>query len=400
MVAAAAGGVLLAENAAAQPAATQPADVLPRRGTEGADVLGPTNPPRDAQDRNMLVPPRTDHGTLPNLKWSFADSHVRIQPGGWARETTVRELPVSTDLSGVNMRLEPGAVREMHWHKQSEWSYVLAGNARITAVDVDGRTFQDDVAEGDLWYFPAGIPHSIQGTGERGCEFLLVFDDGSFSEDSTFLITDWLAHTPRKVLAKNFGWPESAFDRVPKEELYIFRTDLPPPLAADRVAGAGPVPRSFSHRMTAQEPLRTRGGAVRVADSGNFPASQAIAGVLVDLEPGAMRELHWHPDSNEWQFYIAGEARMTVFGSSGKARTFDYRGGDVGYVPVSMGHYIENTGTTPVRYLEMFTGPRYSDMSLAQWMALTPHALVEAHLGIDRALLDGLRTEKTPVVPG
>jgi len=124
------------------------------------------------------VSPRTDSGTLPNLKFSFAAARNRVLSGGWAREVTTRELAAAKDLAGVNMRLKPGGIRELHWHKEAEWSYMIAGRARITAVDENGRTFIDDVAEGDLWNFPAGIPHSIQGL-EEGCEFLLVFDDGT-----------------------------------------------------------------------------------------------------------------------------------------------------------------------------------------------------------------------------
>src|ERR671936_297302 len=120
----------------------------------------------------------------------------RVLSGGWAREVTTRELPVAKDLAGVNMRLKPGGIRELHWHQEAEWAYMIAGTARVTAVQPDGSNFLDDVATGDLWYFPAGVPHSIQGL-EDGCEFLLVFDDGGFSEDATFLLSDWFAHTPR-----------------------------------------------------------------------------------------------------------------------------------------------------------------------------------------------------------
>jgi oxalate decarboxylase len=349
-----------------------------------------------------MAPPKTDHGTMPNLKWSFADSHMRLEEGGWARQTTTRELPISKAMAGVNMRLKANVVREMHWHKEAEWAYMIKGRARITAIDGEGRTFADDVGEGDLWYFPSGIPHSIQGLDgpEDGCEFLLVFDDGGFSEDSTFLITDWLAHTPRDVLAKNFGWPESAFDTVPEKELYIFPGPKPGALADDQLGGAGPVPKRFSHRMLAQEPVRTKGGSVRITDSAIFPASTTIAAALVELQPGAMRELHWHPNGDEWQYYLSGQGRMTVFGSESKARSFDYQAGDVGYVPFAMGHYIENTGDTPLTFLEMFRSPRYADISLRQWMALTPHALVQAHTGLDRAAIDALPQTKSQVVPG
>jgi oxalate decarboxylase len=204
---------------------------------------------------------------------------------------------VATELAGVNMRLKPGGIREMHWHKEAEWAYMIAGHARITAVDEQGRTFIDDVGPGDLWNFPAVIPHSIQGL-EDGCEFLLVFDNGSFSENETFLITDLFAHTPRDVLALNFGVAKAAFANIPidvEHERYIFAGEIPGPLAGDTVrSAAGIVPNTFSHRMMAQEPILADGGWVRITDSTNFPAASTIAAALVHIEPGAMREIHWH----------------------------------------------------------------------------------------------------------
>jgi oxalate decarboxylase len=394
-------GVLAAAGVALT-TATAPGMAEPVRGAEGAPIAGPTNLVRQAQEPNTTLPPKTDHGTMPNLKWSFTDSHMRLEEGGWARQTTVRELPASKEMAGVNMRLKTNVAREMHWHKEGEWSYVLKGRARITAVDQDGRTFIADVGEGDLWYFPSGIPHSIQGLESDidGVEFLLVFDDGAFSEDSTFLITDWLAHTPRDVLAKNFGVEQQALADLPTKERYIFPAAAPAPFQQDQMHGAGPVPQGFSHRMTAQEPQRMPGGTVRITDTTNFPASRTIAAVLVELEPGAMREMHWHPNGAEWQYYLEGEGRMTVFGSEGKARTFDYRAGDVGYVPFAMGHYIENTGATTMRFLEVFRSDRYASLSLNQWMKLTPPELVRSHLNIAQPLLDGLPVEQHPVVPG
>lgn len=325
----------------------------PISGNRGASIMGPRNPACEAQNPDVLVSPQTDHGTVANLRWSFADSHMHLAEGGWGRQTTTRELPSSTEVAGVNMRLKAGGVRDLHWHKAAEWAYMLNGLARITAIDQNGRAFQDDVGEGNLWNFPAGIPHSIQGLEDDGCEFLLVFDDGNFSEEETFLLTDWLAHTPKAVLAKNFGVPERAFASIPEKELWIFQTDVPGPLAQDQVAGAESVPTTFSHRMLAQEPMRTKSGTVRITDSSVFPASSTIAAALVEVEPGGMREMHWHPNVEEWQYYISGEARMTVFASENNARTFNFQAGDVGAEPFPMGHYIENIGTTTLRFLEI-----------------------------------------------
>ena len=146
--------------------------------TELVRLILPRNVMRDIQNPNMLVPPITDAGLVPNLKFSFSDTSMILKQGGWSREITARELPVSTTIAGVNMSLTAGGVRELHWHKEAEWAYMLLGRARITAVDQNGRNFIADVAPGDLWYFPPGIPHSIQGL--EHCEFLLVFDDGHF----------------------------------------------------------------------------------------------------------------------------------------------------------------------------------------------------------------------------
>jgi oxalate decarboxylase len=310
---------------------------------------------------------------------------------------TVRELPIATELAGVNMRLLPGAVREMHWHKEAEWAYMLAGRARITAVDQDGRNFIDDVGEGDLWNFPAGIPHSIQGL-EDGCEFLLVFDDGNFSENETFLITDWFKHTPREVLAKNFGVHETAFDDIPIDvdhERYIFPADVPGQIDSDAVESPeGRVPQSFSHRLLEQPPVKAAGGQVRIVDSSNFPAATTIAAALVEIEPGGLRELHWHPNTDEWQYYLSGRGRMTVFASGGRARTFDYQAGDVGYVPFAMGHFVENLGDETLRFLELFRSDHFADVSLNQWMALTPPELVRAHLNLDEQTIAALSKSK------
>jgi oxalate decarboxylase len=398
LAAAAAGGGVLTVASLAN-AQSDPIPQPERLRTGGTDP-GPRNMMRDRQNPDLLNPPSTDHGTLPNLRFSFSDAHMRQESGGWTRQVTQRELGISTTIAGVNMRLNRGGIRELHWHKAGEWAYMLYGSARITAVDQQGRNFVDDVGVGDLWYFPSGIPHSIQGLDPDGCEFLLVFDDGDFDEDNTFLISDWIKHTPKEVLGKNFGVPPSSFEHMPDpSELYIFKSSVPGPLSSDQIPGATAVPQTFSHRLLAQKPIKTKSGTVRISDSSTFPVNKTLAAALVEIDPGGLRELHWHPNNDEWQYYIEGKGRMGVFGASGQARTFDFQAGDVGYVPFAMGHYIENTGATPLRFLEMFKSSYYADLSLDTWMALTPPELVEAHLKLDPQVMAALRKEKVPVVP-
>jgi oxalate decarboxylase len=397
LAASAAGGLLTAANAAAAQSGPVPHPQRPGRG--GTDP-GPRNLVRDGQNPDLLAPPSTDHGTLPNLRFSFSDAHVRMESGGWTRQVTVRELGVSKNIAGVDMRLNAGGVRELHWHKAAEWAYMLYGTARITAIDAQGRYFVDDVGVGDLWYFASGFPHSIQGLGPDGCEFLLVFDDGDFDEDNTFLLGDWFKHTPNDVLAKNFGAPVSLFGQTPDpSQLYIFPAPVPGPLASDQFPESPQVAQRMSHRMMAQQPIGSKSGTVRITDTSVFPASKTISAALVEVEPGGLRELHWHPNTDEWQYYIEGQGRMGVFAASGQARTFDFMAGDVGFVPFAMGHYVENTGTTPLRFLEIFKSDYYADVSLNQWLALTPPALVNAHLKLGSPFAEALRKNKVPIVP-
>ena len=375
----------------------------PVRGQLGAPIMGPHNPEMEKQNPDLLCSPYTDAGTVPNLKFSFSSARNRLAKGGWAREVTIRELPIATTMAGVNMRLVPGGIREMHWHKEAEWGYMLGGHARVTAVDASGANFIDDVGPGDVWNFPAGIPHSIQGLSD-GCEFLLIFDDGNFSENETFLLSDWFVHTPKEVLAKNFGVPEGAFDNLPRDvehDRWIFAGDIPGPIAQDAVASpSGQTKMSYTFKLAEMKPTKVSGGQVRILDSSNFPAASTIAAALVEINPGGIREMHWHPNNDEWQYFLSGQGRMTAFTSSGKARTFDFQAGDVGYVPFATGHYVENTGDEPLRFLEMFRSSYFADISLNQWMALSPQRMVQQHLNLDDATMSKLCKEKQVIVAG
>src|SRR2546430_7778916 len=364
---------------------------------------GPSNPALDGQNPDSIWPPDTDSKSLvQNFKYPFSFANKRTYEGGWSREVTVRELPVSKTLAGVNMRLTAGGFRELHWHTAGEWAIMLYGNARITAIDLDGKSFVADVGKNDLWVFPSGIPHSIQGLNPDGCEFMLVFDDGNFSESETVLLSDSMSHLPREVLSRNFGVGEQAFENLPKQELFIFQTDVPGGLEADQKAAAGALgksPKDFAFRTMEMPPTKqTKSGEVRIVDSSKFKVS-TTAMAMVTVHPGGMRELHWHPNADEWQYYITGKGRMTVVATGNKARTMDFQEGDVGYVEETLLHYIENTGDTDLIFLEMFKSSYYQDLSLSEWLAHTPSELVMAHLHIDKATFDAIPKNGGVVTP-
>jgi oxalate decarboxylase len=289
------------------------------------------------------------------------------------------------------MRLTAGGIRELHWHQAAEWAIMTYGSCRVTVLDALGRPYVADVEQGDLWYFPAGQPHSLQGLGPDGCEFVICFDDGHANEFNTLLVSDWFAHTPPEVLAKNFGVPAETFAKIPLQNLWIFQGTLPGDLASDRAAvnkGENAPPHPFIFRLGSSAPTKqSKGGDVRIADSSNFTVSTRIAAALVTVRPGGVREMHWHPNADEWQYYLKGKARMTVFNTGPNALTMDFNPGDIGYVKRNLGHYVENVGDTDMQFIGVFRAPQYEEISLSNWLTHTPPALVAQHLNIDEATI-------------
>ena len=359
---------------------------------------GPENKPLLDENPDSNTPPPTDHGDLVPIWYSFDLARKRVEEGGWTHEVTQRVLPSSQDIAGVQMRLTAGSYREMHWHTADEWAYVLYGNARVTVMQPDGTMFIGDVGEGDLWIFPAGHPHSIQGLGPDGTEFLLVFNQGDFSEDGTMLLSEWVAHTPPEVLAKNTGLDKSVFSKTPGAPLYIFPGNLPNSLEQDKaeIGGEQVAPKQqYTFHLRSMKPTSTsEAGEVRIVDSHNFPVSKHVAAAMLIIKPGHMRELHWHPNASEWQYYIAGKGRMTVFFPVDNARTMDFSANDVGYVPSNAPHYFENTGDTDLVVLELFASDEFADVSLNQWLRRVPSEMLKAHLNIDKQMAAKIPVEK------
>ena len=240
-------------------------------------------------------------------------------------------------------------------------------------------------------------------------EFLLVFDQGNFSEDDTDLLTEFFLPNPREVLAKNFQTDISTFENIPSEEKYIFPgtpyVDQTLIEALNVTNGpAGHVPRDeyYSYHFSQQEALTVPGGSVKMVDPTVFPvASNFSVGLFtIEIEPGAMRELHWHLTSDERSCFIAEKARLTSFAGPSASRTFDFQAGDVGYVPIANSHYVENIGNETVVYMEVLQAPKYADISAAQWLGLTPKQVVKDTMGLSDAFIDTLPKRKQYIVPG
>ena len=265
------------------------------------------------------------------------------------------------------------------------------GSCRVTVLDAEGRPYVADVNEGDLWYFPAGQPHSLQGLGPDGCEFVICFDDGDASEFNTLLVTDWFAHTPPEVLAKNFGVPAKTFARIPLQNLWIFQGTLPGDLASDRAAVSktgGVPPHPFIFRLGSSAPTKqSKGGDVRIADSTNFTVSTQDRGRAGDGTSGRRPR-----DA------LASERRRMAVLHQGQG-THD----GVQYRPQCdddglqcWRHRLRQEESGALRRERRrhghgvrrgVQGSRYEEISLSNWLTHTPPALVAQHLNVDEATI-------------
>jgi oxalate decarboxylase len=344
----------------------------------------------DPSFMNNVPDPLLSGKELPTFKFALEKSTARTQGGSSAREASVRELPISKGIAGVSMTLAPGAMRELHWHATAaEWAFVNRGRVRTTVVAPGGYTETNDFEPGDVWYFPRGHAHVLECLGNEPCHFVLIFDNGYFSEFGTFSITDWMGHAPKKLLAKNFDLPASTFDRFPKREVYFAAGPIPPEKPAEPLGGSNPSPLTHKYRLLQDEPIiNNRGGKLWLVDSTKFPISTTITGAVLELEPGALRELHWHPTADEWQYVLTGTVSVSLFGAGGRYRTEVLDQGDVGYIPQGYGHSLENVGDQPCRVLIAFNSGVYEDIDLSQWIAGNPVDILATNFGQPASVIE------------
>lgn len=333
-----------------------------------------------------------DVGEMPEFTRSLDGGKPKITSGGWAKESTEHQLPIMKGLAAVHMFLDAGASREMHWHAiAAEWAYVIAGQCQTNVLDPSGQTEINNYKPGDLWLFPKGHGHSIQTIGDQPCHFILVFDNGAFSEHGTFSITDWVNVTPKEMLAKNFGITPAMFDAFPKGETYIQSG----PVIPISEAKDSPWPKESTHKFSLVRDVRARrdfdGGSFLLATVDEWPISTNMSGGLMTIKPGQMKELHWNPNASELQFYLKGQGQVAMFGSGGRSKVADVKAGDSAYIPAGYGHAMVNNGTEDLVMVQAWDAGKFEEITLKHWIETAPKYLVSNNMaGVPAATLDKL----------
>lgn len=344
----------------------------------GAAVLSSPELRAQEQQKYQVGKDPGKHEPIADFKFDIESSRGWVGEAGSAKEATIEEFPASRNIAGVSMRLKPGGIRELHWHAiAAEWALVLNGTVMTTVISPNGQAATDIFEEGDIWYFPKGHGHALQNIGKEEAHFVLGFDDGHFSEFGTFSITDWVAQSSPTVVARNLGLPAATVAGLPKKELYILPGKVPATIPERYLAEDVETPQNpHKFRLGKMAPLTFPGGWERIVTAKEFPINNTLTSVMQYLEPGALREMHWHPNADEWQYFISGRARVTVFGAHGRSKTEEFGPGNIGFIQQGFGHYVEQIGNEPTKFFALFNSPTFEEISISKWLAGNPASLI------------------------
>jgi oxalate decarboxylase len=362
-------------------------------------------PPAGAVAAPRVIAKQNAHAVEPLEPFTFSlygSKSGWYGPGGQAVEQNVLNFPIGKSVASVSMILEPGAMRELHWHAiAGEWAYVLTGHMRTTVVTPAGAAQENEFGPGDTWFFPKGHGHALQNIGRDNCHFIIGFDNGNFSEFGTFSVTDWISHTPVDVAARTLGLPQSVVAGMPQGEVYITPGKPPAEAAQDeQFRNGNRLQNQVEHkfRLADAQPVEFPGGEERFATIDKFPVQNTITAARMNLRPGALREMHWHPNADEWQFYSKGRARVGIFGAHGRVEVAEVGPGDVAYIPMGFGHWIEQIGSDPTELLLLFSSPQYQEISLSTWLAANPMSVLRDNFGITEAQVAQLPTRTNGII--
>jgi oxalate decarboxylase len=351
-----------------------------------------------ASEHVALIPRRT--GDPVTFTASLDKSAIKATSGGWAREITTKGLPIATDIALAHLYLNPGGVREMHWHNSAEWAYILGGHCQITVVDPEGETEVANYGAGDLWYFPKGHAHAIQALGTQPCHAILAFDDGLYGEHGTFGLSDWMSRLDAGMLSHALGLSGDVAAKIPTAEVYIKQGEVisrdSPKARAVQVLEHR---RTHRFRLTAQRPrVESAGGSMHVASAREYPISTTITGALIKLKPGAMHAPHWHPNANEWHYVARGRARVTLFASDKRMAVAELTIGDCAYIPRGCGHSVQNIGNDECEIVAALDSGTYSEALLSDWIAKVPRQLLANNLGLPEVAFANLTDRRSAIV--
>jgi oxalate decarboxylase len=150
--------------------------------------------------------------------------------------------------------------------------------------------------------------------------------------------------------------------------------------------------------MSAAHARRYGESSIREHKLHDFPMSATMSASLVTLAPGDTREPHWHPNSDEWLFVMAGKIRMTIVDGKGEASRFDCVLEDVAFTPQGFGHYVESIGDSPARLMLIHNDADFTTVNLSEWVAAGSTKVFASTLNMPERAFDDAPDKKVFVV--
>jgi oxalate decarboxylase len=316
-------------------------------------------------------------------------------PGGTLREMTAEDYPPIPNMASAQIDLDVGGMRGMHWHDTAgEIGYVVRGAALLTVIDASNNREIVALHEGDIYCVPVGFAHCLACLGSEPCRVVAVYDDGRTVESNAINVTDWLKAEPANIL--------TAILNVPGERLQQSAGKIPliskhAPLLEVPAAPHGfatTAAQSFRFPLAQMTPVTSSGGTFVQASRLDFPMSQTMVAALTVLFPGGIREPHWHPNADEWDYVLSGRAKITTFAGAGKSAVVEVGPGDLGYLPRNAAHAVQTIGDEPFRLLSIFNADSFQAIGLSGLLIGTPDELLARNLGLTEAEVSRITKEK------
>lgn len=333
----------------------------------------------------------------PNPEAVFSLSGVKpIQfPGGTLREMTAADYPPIPNMASAQIDLDVGGMRGLHWHDTAgEIGYVVKGRALLTVVDSANNREIGPLNEGDIYCIPVGFGHSLACLGTEPCRVVAVYDDGKTVESNAFNVTDWLKAEPANILTAILNVPG---DRLQQSAGRVPLISKHEPLLAVPAAPHGLTttsPQSFRFPLAQMTPVTSSGGTFVQASRLDFPMSKTMIAALTVLYPRGIREPHWHPNADEWDYVLSGRARITMFAGAGKSAVVEVGPGDLGYLPRNAAHAVETVGDEPFRLLSIFNADNFQAIGVSGLLIGTPDEVLTRNLGLSETEVNRITKEK------
>lgn len=291
---------------------------------------------------------------------------------GSIRRLTADAFPILKRISIKRLVLEPGAIREPHWHADAdELTYCIAGDVLVSILDNADAFASFTVGAGEMFHVQSGSLHQIENLGEGAAELIVVFSS-PVPED--FSLHGAFGAMSDAVLGNTYGLPATAFARLPRD---TDSSDLVHGLGAPEVPDTAGLPDPHKFSLEAQQPaLEYPFGSAHLARAQVWPALRQLSMYSLRITTVGMREPHWHPETAELGYVRRGEARMSILDPDGGVDTYYLRAGDAYFVPRAYPHQIEVVGDEDIHFLVFFDQPTPGDIGYrASASALSPRSL-------------------------